>query len=141
MQILSNSKWVFEMKEKIRIGSGAGYSGDRIEPAENLAKYGDLDYLVFDCLAERTIAQAQLRMLADPNKGYDLLLEERLRRILPYCAVNQTKIITNMGAANPQAAGEKTLKVLKDLELEHLKVGIVGGDDILEELVAGDFSV
>ncbi|MCZ7024038.1 acyclic terpene utilization AtuA family protein, partial [Salmonella enterica] len=38
----------------LRIGSGAGYSGDRIEPAVELAEQGDLDYLVFECLAERT---------------------------------------------------------------------------------------
>ena len=43
----------------IRIGCGAGYSGDRIEPAVELAERGDLDYLVFECLAERTIALAQ----------------------------------------------------------------------------------
>ena len=43
----------------IRIGSGAGYSGDRIEPAIELAEKGEIDYLVFECLAERTIALAQ----------------------------------------------------------------------------------
>lgn len=45
--------------KKIRIGSGAGYSGDRIEPAIELAEKGDIQYLVFECLAERTIALAQ----------------------------------------------------------------------------------
>lgn len=40
----------------VRIGAGAGYAGDRIEPAVELAMYGSLDYLVFECLAERTIA-------------------------------------------------------------------------------------
>ena len=44
--------------KSLRIGSGAGYSGDRIEPAIELAQQGDLDYLVFECLAERTIALA-----------------------------------------------------------------------------------
>ena len=43
----------------IRIGSGAGYSGDRIEPAVELAEKGDIDYLVFECLGERTVALAQ----------------------------------------------------------------------------------
>ncbi|MEO8629641.1 MAG: acyclic terpene utilization AtuA family protein, partial [Betaproteobacteria bacterium] len=47
------------MKKSIRIGSGAGTSGDRIEPAVELAREGDIDYLVFECLAERTIAIAQ----------------------------------------------------------------------------------
>ncbi len=49
------------MKSSIRIGTGAGYSGDRIDPAVDLATRGKLDYLVFECLAERTIALAQLR--------------------------------------------------------------------------------
>ncbi len=48
----------------IRIGCGAGYSGDRIEPAVELAERGELDYLVFECLAERTIAMAQQALAA-----------------------------------------------------------------------------
>ena len=50
----------------IRIGSGAGYSGDRIEPAVELAERGGLQYLGFECLAERTIALAQAERLRDP---------------------------------------------------------------------------
>ena len=42
--------------KKIRIGSGAGYAGDRIEPAVELMEKGNLDYIIFECLAERTIA-------------------------------------------------------------------------------------
>ena len=55
----------------IRIGSGAGYSGDRIEPAVDLIKEGNLDYIIFECLAERTIALAQLQKMQDPELGYD----------------------------------------------------------------------
>jgi hypothetical protein len=51
----------------IRIGAGAGYSGDRIEPAVELAERGGLDYLVFECLAERTIALARQARLKDPT--------------------------------------------------------------------------
>ena len=43
----------------IRIGGGAGYGGDRIEPALDLIRFGNLDYIIFECLAERTIAIAQ----------------------------------------------------------------------------------
>ncbi|HWT51407.1 MAG TPA: acyclic terpene utilization AtuA family protein, partial [Caulobacter sp.] len=43
----------------VRIGAGAGFAGDRIEPAVELVREGRLDYLVFECLAERTIALAQ----------------------------------------------------------------------------------
>ena len=71
------------MKNKIRIGCGAGFSGDRLEPAIILAEQGELDYLVLECLAERTIALAQKRKLQDSAKGYDILLERRIHSLLP----------------------------------------------------------
>ena len=55
------------MKKSIRIGSGAGFSGDRLEPAVILAEQGKLDYLVLECLAERTIALAQKKKIGDPS--------------------------------------------------------------------------
>ncbi|MBE0590399.1 MAG: acyclic terpene utilization AtuA family protein, partial [Hydrogenophaga sp.] len=83
-----------------RIGSGAGYAGDRIDPALDLAERGELDALVFECLAERTIALAQLRRANDPQAGYDPMLQARMRAVLPACVRNGVTIITNMGAAN-----------------------------------------
>jgi hypothetical protein len=88
----------------IRIGCGAGYSGDRIEPAIELAERGELDYLVFECLAERTIAMAQQALARDPQSGYDPLLGRRIEAVLPACIENGVTIVTNMGAANPRAA-------------------------------------
>ena len=95
------------MMRTIRIGSGAGYSGDRIEPAVELAEQGELDYLVFECLAERTVALAQQARMKNPESGYDPLLEERMRAVLPLCAAKGIKIVTNMGAANPDAAAQE----------------------------------
>ena len=57
--------------KKIRIGSGAGYAGDRIEPAVELMEKGNLDYIIFECLAERTIAIGQQDKMKDPTKGYN----------------------------------------------------------------------
>ena len=56
-------------KNSIRVGTGAGFSDDRIEPAVDLAERGALDYLVFECLAERTIARENLTRLKDPERG------------------------------------------------------------------------
>jgi hypothetical protein len=114
-----------------RIGSGAGYSGDRIDPAQDLAERGELDALVFECLAERTIALAQLRRSLDPQQGYDLLLKERMRAVLPACMKQGVTVITNMGAANPRAAGEAVLQVARELQLPRLRVAVVLGDDVL----------
>lgn len=121
-----------------RIGSGAGYAGDRIDPARDLAERGRLDALVFECLAERTIALAQLRRLADPDGGYDPLLRERLRVVLPACLAQGTTIISNMGAANPAAAGRAALAVARELGLPRLRVAVVSGDDVLPWVLAHD---
>ncbi len=123
----------------LRIGSGAGYSGDRIEPAVELAEQGDLDYLVFECLAERTIALAQQARISDPQGGYDPLLSERMRRVLPFVGQpdgrRRLRVITNMGAANPVAAAVEVRRIASELGL-NLKVLAVVGDDVLETLRA-----
>jgi hypothetical protein len=124
------------MKEKIRIGCGAGFSGDRLEPALILTKEGNLDYLVLECLAERTIALAQKRKLQDPDAGYDVLLERRVTGLLPLLLQNNTRLITNMGAANPLAGAEKIVEIAKRLGLR-VKVAVVLGDDVFDR-VTGD---
>tara|TARA_R110002012_G_scaffold56192_1_gene143858 strand:- start:6631 stop:7968 length:1338 start_codon:yes stop_codon:yes gene_type:complete len=118
------------MKKTIRIGTGAGYSGDRIEPAVDLIKEGDLDYIIFECLAERTIALAQLQKIQNKELGYDPLLEDRMKACLPYCVSNNVKLISNMGAANPVAAAKKTAKIASELGLRTIKIAAVFGDDV-----------
>lgn len=116
----------------IRIGAGAGFSGDRIEPAVELAEHGRLDYLVFECLAERTIALAQQARRQDPAAGYDPLLETRMRAVLPGCRQRGVRIVSNMGAANPIAAARCVVKIARELGLHGLKVAALTGDDVLD---------
>lgn len=125
----------------IRIGSGAGYSGDRIEPAVELAEQGDIQYLVFECLGERTVALAQQARLKNPESGFDPLLEERMRAVLPLCAAKGIKIVTNMGAANPLAAARKTAAIAASMGLSRLKVAAVLGDDVLEACKQRDLPI
>jgi Acyclic terpene utilisation family protein AtuA len=124
----------------IRIGSGAGYSGDRIEPALELAEKGDIQYLVFECLGERTVALAQQARMKNPEAGYDPLLEERMRAVLPVCASKGIKIVTNMGAANPLAAARKTASLARSMGLS-LKVAAVTGDDVLAACQQSDLPI
>jgi hypothetical protein len=125
----------------IRLGAGAGFAGDRIEPAIELARNGRLDYLVFECLAERTIALAQQARLADPSKGYDPLLERRMLAVLQPCRDAGTRIVTNMGAANPLAAAELVRDVARRQGLTGLKVAAVTGDDVLEQIRGSDVAL
>jgi hypothetical protein len=121
------------MKNKIRIGCGAGFSGDRIEPAIILAAKGELDYLVLECLAERTIALANKRKMSDPTKGYDPLLERRIETLLPYLVKNKIRLITNMGAANPIEGAKKIIEIAIKQGI-NIKVAAVSGDDVIDEL-------
>ena len=128
------------MKRSIRIGTGAGYSGDRIEPAVVLAEAGGLDYLIFECLAERTIAIDQQQKLMNPELGYDPFLEARMRAVLPVCFRDKVKILTNMGAANPISAAKVVRKIGHEMGLRGLKIAAVYGDDVLP-LIDWDRSV
>lgn len=123
----------------LRIGGGAGYSGDRIEPALELAERGELDVLIFECLAERTIALAQQARMKDPALGYDPLLEARMLAVLETCAAKGIRIITNMGAANPLAAAARIKEIALSLGIEGLKIAAVTGDDVLDQLRQGDY--
>ena len=123
----------------VRLGTGAGYSGDRIEPAVELAEHGALDYLVFECLAERTIAIAQQARRGDPALGYDPLLEARMRAVLPVAMRNRVRIVSNMGAANPLAAARRTAELARSLGLSGLKIAAVTGDDVLDAVRQGDY--
>ena len=117
----------------VRLGSGAGFSGDRLEPALILAEQGELDYLVLECLAERTIALAQLRKQRDPDFGYDPLLQRRCEMLLPAVKRNGIRLLTNMGAANPIAAAQKVFELGRTLGTP-VRVAAVTGDDVLATL-------
>ena len=118
----------------LRIGSGAGYGGDRVEPAIDLMERGQLDYIIFECLAERTIALAQLERLSQPEKGYNPLFEYRMERVLRAWKKRPVKVVTNMGAANPLAAAQKARQMARELGVENVRIAAVTGDDVLSRL-------
>lgn len=117
----------------LRVGCGAGFANDRIDAAVTLAERVDLDYLALECLGERTVAFAQLRKLGNPKHGYDALLERRMEALLPVLARKGTRLVSNMGGANPQGAAEATVAVARRLGLR-IKVAAVTGDDVLDRL-------
>ena len=118
--------------ETIRIGGGAGYAGDRTEPAIELSEASELDYLCFECLGERTVALAQRRRLADDKRGYNPLFEDRIRSVLSNCIENDITIVTNMGAANPPAAVDKTVEIAREAGIDGLRIASVTGSDIAD---------
>ena len=121
-------------RETVRVGAGAGYAGDRWEPALELAEKGDIQYLVFECLAERTIAREALARLNDPDAGYNPRLAERIRGVLPACLQRGIRIVTNMGAANPRAAARRIREEAQSLGYNDVPCAVVLGDDVADTL-------
>lgn len=118
----------------VRIGAGASFADDRIAPAVELAERGELDYLAFECLAERTVARENQSRLKNPKLGYTPRLMDRMSVVLPVALRNGVKIITNMGAANPIAAVELVHDFAQKEGVGPLHSAVVLGDDITDLL-------
>lgn len=122
------------MVERLLVGAGAGYSGDRIDApiavVRDLKASGERAAIIFETLGERTLALAQLRRRENPNLGYEPKLKPLLTPVLKDCVENRIAIVGNFGAANPPAAA----KVIASLAAElgtRAKIGVVTGDDML----------
>lgn len=122
----------------VYIGCGAGFSGDRFDAAvpvvETLAKRDGPRYLIFETLAERTLAMAQLARAEDPEGGYSPFLEIYLRPVLKRCVEEGIRIVSNFGAANPMGGARKVLELAKELGCGDLKVAVVQGDNLLDTM-------
>lgn len=121
----------------VRVGAGAGFAGDRLDPAIALAEHGQLDFLVFELLGERTVATAQRRERETADTGYDPTLLERIVSVAAHCAANGTRIVTNGGAANPKAAAHAVAEAVRELNID-LPVAYVAGDDVLSIVESQD---
>ncbi|KAK8951235.1 hypothetical protein KSP39_PZI004789 [Platanthera zijinensis] len=102
-------------KSKVRVGCGAGFAGDRPSAAlKLLRRVEELDYLVLECLAERTLADRYLLMSAG-GKGYDPRISEWMSLILPEAIAKGVCIITNMGAVDPVGAQKEVMDLANSL--------------------------
>ena len=122
------------IKPNLRIGCAAGFSGDRTDAAgpivETLLAAGGPSVLIFETLAERTLALAQLARRADPQGGYEPLLDELLRPILEQCMAGDIRIVSNFGAANPAGAARHIAALARELGLRAPRIAVVEGDDL-----------
>ncbi|MBR0670259.1 acyclic terpene utilization AtuA family protein [Neoroseomonas soli] len=122
------------MSDLFLVGNASGFSGDRIDAAppvvRTLVRRGLPAALFFECLAERTIALAQIEKRRDPDAGYEPMLERLLEPILADCARAGIPILGNFGAANPMAAARCVARLARRLGLPELRIGVVTGDDV-----------
>lgn len=122
------------------IGCAAGFSGDRTDAAGPVVDTliarlaggpaGQRAFLIFETLAERTLALAQLRRRADPEAGYEPLLDAMLRPVLARCLAHGIRIVSNFGAANPRAAARHIARLARELGASAPRIAVVEGDDL-----------
>ena len=124
------------MSKTLRIGAGAAWWGDRVEPAALNAERGELDYLCFETMAEATVSAAQVRARRDPSfPGYDTYLDDRMRAVLPACMRQGTRIVTNQGWINPDGAAQRIVHWLRELGFAGIRVAAVNGSLITDRVL------
>lgn len=115
MKLRSNPR---RHRDKVYVGCGAGFGGDRLMAAYKLLqRVKELNYLVLECLAERTLAD-RYRIMVSGGKGYDPRVKEWMSLLLPLAFERKVCIITNMGAMDPLGAQKEVLNLASVLGLE-----------------------
>jgi len=121
------------LKKTIKIANGQGFWGDSIDAPYNLIKYGEIDYLTLDYLAEVTLSIMQRQKIKNKQKGYATDFIDLIKRVINDIIEKNIKIITNAGGVNPEICKEKLLELAKELDLD-IKIAIIKGDDILSDI-------
>lgn len=131
------------MSDTVYIGCGAGFAGDRFDAGlpviETLAGRDGPRYLIYETLAERTLAIAQKQRLADPAAGFSPYLERYMQHALAPALENGVKIISNFGAANPKAGAEKIRQIAVDQGLRVPQIAYISGDDLTVTVPVDEF--
>ncbi|MAJ43985.1 MAG: ATPase [Candidatus Marinimicrobia bacterium] len=121
------------MSNITRIGNGQGFWGDSIEAPINLLKYGNLDYLTLDYLAEVTMSIMQRQKLKNPDLGYAKDFIDMFESSINLIKRNNVKVISNAGGVNPKSCSNKLIQIAKNSG-NKLKIGFIEGDDIFNSI-------
>jgi hypothetical protein len=118
----------------IRIGGATGYWGEADLALPQFLAEGDLDFIVFDYLAEITMSIMARAKAADPERGYAIDFVSAI--VAPHLAAiaeSGVKLISNAGGVNPEACGRALRQLIEDAGLP-LKVAVITGDDLMPKL-------
>lgn len=133
-------------KRAIRIANCSGAAGDPGQHMYNQAKYGDVDVVTGDYLAEANIASNADQYRKGTNPGWMPTAWDGIQKTVELANEKRIKIIINGGALNPKGLAEKTHELIQEKKL-NLRVAWVEGDDlyprvetILEDITAGKYA-
>ncbi|MRD48779.1 acyclic terpene utilization AtuA family protein [Caenimonas koreensis] len=115
----------------VRIGGASGFWGDSSVGAPQLVQHGQVNYLVFDYLAELTMSILAAARAKDPELGYATdFVSVTLKSILKDVAAQGIRVISNAGGVNPKACARAIEALATQLGVS-IKVAVVVGDDVL----------
>lgn len=118
----------------VHVANAQGFWGDSLLGPLRLVEEGPVDYLTFDYLAELSMSILQKQKMKDPDAGYARDFVSMLGKILPTCKAKGIKVIANAGGVNPQACLEAIEAVMATAGISGMKLAMVEGDDILDQL-------
>ena len=122
------------MKATVRIGGASGFWGDSSVAAPQLVRRAEIDYLVFDYLAELTMSILVAQRAKNPDLGYATdFVDVAMKSVLKDVAAKGIKVIANAGGVNPQACGRALAKLADELGVK-LRIAVVEGDDVMPML-------
>lgn len=120
-------------RDTIRIGGAAGFWGDSLDGARQLVAHGDIDFLVFDYLAEVTMSLLARQRARKRDAGYVPDFIDAITPILRDINQRGIRVISNAGGVNPRAAAA-ALEERARAQGIAFKIAVVTGDDLLPRI-------
>ncbi len=119
------------MKKTVRIGGASGFWGDSSTGAPQLVRRGNIDYLVFDYLAELTMSILASARMRKPELGYATdFVGVTIKQLLPEILARGIRVVSNAGGMNPRACAEAVAAIAREQGLPHVRIAVVEGDDV-----------